>query len=334
MGVNAAGLEQLLDRLPASDLDAAAAVRQRAAQVLRPTGAFARLDEVAVWLAGWQRTARPAVTRPAAVLFAADHGVAAHGVSAYPAEVTVAMLRALQEGVATANAMAAVIGAELVVCDVGVGDPTGALHVEPALSAERFDACILAGRQAVASLDADLLVFGELGIGNTTAAAAICAALYDGTAAEWTGRGTGVDDAGYERKVAVVDAARQRLGAGTGPLDILRQVGGAELTAIAGAVLEARHRSIPVVLDGYVATAAVAPLAELVPGSLDHCIAGHCSGEPGHRRLLDRLGTPPLLDLGLRLGEGTGAMAAIPLVRMAATCVIDVATFAEWGLVP
>jgi nicotinate-nucleotide--dimethylbenzimidazole phosphoribosyltransferase len=332
VGIAEGDLEQLLRLLPGPDADAAAAVRQRAAQVLRPAGAFARLDEVAVWLAGWQRTARPSVCRPATVLFAADHGVAGHGVSAYPAEVTAAMLRALNEGVATANAMAAVVGAELIVCDVGVGQPTAALHLEPALSPERFAECVAAGRQAVASLDADLLVLGELGIGNTTAAAAICAALYGGAAADWTGRGAGVDDAGYARKTAVIEAARQRLAANAGPLDVLREVGGAELAAVAGAALEARLRSIPVILDGYVVTAAVAPLGKLEPAALDHCLAGHTSGEPGHRRVLERLGKPPLLDLGLRLGEGTGAMAAVPLVRMAAACVTDVATFAEWGL--
>jgi nicotinate-nucleotide--dimethylbenzimidazole phosphoribosyltransferase len=332
MGIAEADLEQLLRQLPAPDTDAAAAVRQRATQVLRPAGAFARLDEVAGWLAGWQRTTHPSVSRPAAVLFAADHGVAGHGVSAYPADVTTAMLRALNEGVATANAMAAVVGAELVVCDVGVGQPTAVLHLEPALSPERFAECVAAGRRAVASLDTDLLVLGELGIGNTTSAAAVCAALYNGSAADWTGRGTGVDDAGYARKIAIVDAARQRLAATARPLDVLRELGGAELAAVAGAALEARLRSIPVILDGYVVTAAVAPLAKLERAALDHCYAGHCSGEPGHRRLLDRLAKPPLLDLGLRLGEGTGAMAAIPLVRMAAACVTDVATFAEWGL--
>jgi nicotinate-nucleotide--dimethylbenzimidazole phosphoribosyltransferase len=332
VGIADGDLEQLLRRLPAPDADSAAAVRQRAAQVLRPAGAFARLDEVAVWLAGWQRTVRPSVGRPATVLFAADHGVAGHGVSAYPAEVTAAMLGALNQGVATANAMAAVVGVELVVCDVGVGQPTGALHLEPALSPQRFAECVAAGRRAVAAPDADLLVVGELGIGNTTAAAAVCAALYGGAATDWTGRGTGVDDAGYARKTAVVEAARQRLAANAGPLEILRELGGAELAAVAGAVLEARLWSIPVILDGYVVTAAVAPLAELEPAALDHCLAGHCSGEGGHRRVLDRLAKPPLLDLGLRLGEGTGAMAAIPLVRMAAACVTDVATFAEWGL--
>jgi nicotinate-nucleotide--dimethylbenzimidazole phosphoribosyltransferase len=314
------------------DHDAAAAVRARAANVLRPTGALARLDEVAAWLAGWQRTERPRVDRPAAVVFVANHGVAEEGVSAYAASITAEMLRALLQGAATAAVMAREVGASLTVIDVGVGRPTGNLRNEPALTTERFDECIDAGRGAVRALDADLLVVGEMGIGNTTAAAAVCAALFGGPAEEWTGRGTGVDDAALAHKVTVVDAARERIPDGTLPMEILRQVGGAELAAIAGAALEARRRSLPVVLDGFVTTAAVAPLEVDRPGALDHCLAGHCSGEPGHRLLLEKLAKPPLLDLGLRLGEASGALAAVPLIRLAAAAVTDVATFDEWGL--
>ncbi len=325
-------VEQLLRDLPSPDETAAAAVRDRATQVLRPTGALARMDEVAAWLAGWQRTARPRVEAPAALVFVADHGVAAEGVSAYPAEVTEAMLRALRDGVATASVMARTIGAPVAVHDVGVGAPSGNLLREPALGEERFHRCLEAGRRAVAEIEADLLVLGEMGIANTTPAAAVCAALFGGPAEEWTGRGTGVDEATYARKVAVVDAARRRVGDAAGPIEALRELGGAELVAIVGAAIEARRRSIPLVLDGFVVTAAVAPLEVARPGALDHCLAGHCSGEPGHRLLLDKLGKAPLLDLGLRLGEGSGALAAVPLVKLAAACVTDVATFKEWGL--
>jgi nicotinate-nucleotide--dimethylbenzimidazole phosphoribosyltransferase len=317
------------------DLDAAAAVRDRAARVLRPQGALARFDEVAAWLAGWQRTPRPHVDRPAALVFVADHGVAADGVSAYPSSITAEMLRALREGKATAAAMARVAGASLTVVDVGVGRPTANLRVEPALTPERFAECIAAGEDAVRAVEAaDLLVVGEMGIGNTTAAAAVGAALFGGPADEWTGRGTGVDDATLAHKVDVVEAARRRAAVvdDASPVEILRHLGGAELVAIAGAVLEARRRSLPVVLDGFVTTAAVAPLEVARPGALDHCIAGHCSGEPGHRLLLDKLAMPPLLDLGLRLGEASGALAAVSLIRMAAAGVNDVATFDEWGL--
>jgi nicotinate-nucleotide--dimethylbenzimidazole phosphoribosyltransferase len=325
-------VEQLLRGLPSPDETAAAAVRDRASRVLRPTGALDRLDEVAVWLAGWQRSARPRVEAPVAAVFVADHGVAAEGVSAYPAEVTEAMLRALRDGVATASVMARTIGAPITVHDVGVRAPSGNLLREPALSEERFHRCLEAGRRAVGELEADLLVLGEMGIANTTPAAAVCAALFGGPAEEWTGRGTGIDEATYARKVAVVDAARRRVWEGAGPIEVLRQLGGAELVAIAGATLEARRRSIPVILDGFVVTAAVAPLEVARPGALDHCLAGHCSGEPGHRLLLDKLGRTPLLDLGLRLGEGSGALAAVPLVKLAAACVTEVATFEEWGL--
>jgi nicotinate-nucleotide--dimethylbenzimidazole phosphoribosyltransferase len=321
----------LLAGAPGPDEAAAAAVAERAASVLRPAGALARLDQLAVWLAGWQGSPRPAVRRPAAVVFAADHGVARQGVSAYPAEVTAAMLKALQEGAATACAMSRQVGADLHVVDVGVGDPTGDLAREPALTPARFRACFEAGRRAVAALDADLLVLGEMGIGNTTAASAVTVTLLGGAAGALTGRGTGVDAAGYARKLAAVEAARRRAG-GSKPLEVLRQAGGAELAAIAGAATEARLRPLPLVLDGFVVTAAVAPLAALHAGALANAVAGHRSAEPGHRALLQRLGMPPLLDLGMRLGEGSGALAAVPLLRLAAAAVTEVATFAEWGL--
>jgi nicotinate-nucleotide--dimethylbenzimidazole phosphoribosyltransferase len=324
----------LLGDLPGPDEAAVAAVKVRASQVLRPLGALARLDQVAAWLAGWQRTARPDVRSPAAVVFVADHGVASEGVSAYPPQVTSAMLRAIQDGVATSSVMARTIGASLSVVDVGVGRPAANIVREPALSEARFRECFEAGRRAVRALETDLLVLGEMGIANTTPAATVSAALFGGLAEDWTGRGTGIDDATFARKVAAVEAARLRIEGVSGPMEILRQVAGAELVAVAGAVVEARRRSIPLVLDGFVVTAAVAPLEVSRRGSLDHCLAGHCSGEPGHRLLLDKLGKPALLDLDLRLGEGSGALAAVPLIRLAAACVTEVATFAEWGLEP
>ena len=349
----------LLAGAPGPDRSAAAAVAERARRVLRPAGALARLDELAAWLAAWQGTRHPAVRRPAAVVFAADHGVAAGGVSAYPAEVTAAMLKALREGVATASVLARQVGATLDVVDVGVGEPTGDLAREDALDPARFRACVQAGRDAVAGLQADLLVLGEMGIGNTTAAAAVTAILLGRPAEAATGRGTGVDDAALARKLAAVEAARRRVGGGPGglkpsppvgrgpgglkpsppvgrgpggPLEVLRQAGGAELAALAGAALEARRRRLPLVLDGFVVTAAVAPLEVLHPGALANAVAGHRSAEPGHTALLERLGLEPLLDLGMRLGEASGALAAVPLLRLAAAAVTEVATFDEWGL--
>jgi nicotinate-nucleotide--dimethylbenzimidazole phosphoribosyltransferase len=324
--------ELILRDLPEPDAAAAAAVARRAARVLRPTGALARLDEVASWLAGWQRTDRPSVQRPAALVFAADHGVAARrGVSAYPADVTAAMLDALRSGAATASVMARQVGVQLDVVDVGVGRPSGDITIEDALDHSRFAESFDRGRAAVAALESDLLVLGEMGIGNTTPAAAVCASLFGMRTEDWTGRGTGVDDEGLARKLAAVAAARARV-EGAPPLEILRRAGGAEMAALAGAVLEARLRSIPVVLDGFVVTASVATLEVECPGALAHCVAGHCSQEAGHRLLLEKLALRPLLDLELRLGEGSGALAAVPLVKLAAACVTEVATFEEWGL--
>jgi nicotinate-nucleotide--dimethylbenzimidazole phosphoribosyltransferase len=317
--------------LPCPDADAAATAQQRAAHVLRPTGALARLDDLAVWLAGWQRTARPRVERPAALIFVADHGVAAAAdVSAYPTSITASMLAAFRAGVSSINVMARHVGATVLAVDVGVGRPTADLRIEAAMDDGRFAHAVTAGRDAVAALDADLLVVGEMGIGNTTAAAAVCTSLLGGEPASWVGRGTGVDEAGLARKIAAVRDGCERIAAVTDPERVLREVGGAELAAIAGAVLEARLRSLPVVLDGYVTAAAVLPLARLAPDALAHCVAGHCSAEPGHRRVLEALGLRPLLDLDLRLGEGSGAMAAVPLLALACRLVTDVPTFDEW----
>ncbi|MGK0274728.1 MAG: nicotinate-nucleotide--dimethylbenzimidazole phosphoribosyltransferase [Ilumatobacter sp.] len=323
-------LHDRLADLPPCDAAAQQAVVERAANILRPSGALAWLDQTAAWVAGWQRTDRPAIERPAGVIFAADHGVAASGVSAYPPEVTAAMLAAYESGQATINAFARAAGADLRAVDVGVGRPTGDIRVEAAMTPERFDAVVKQAFDAIDALDCDLLVLGEMGIGNTTASAAIAAVLAGGEAASWVGRGTGVDDEGFIRKQDAVQAAQRRVAGITDPIEVLREVGGAELAAIAGATIAARHRSIPVVLDGYVTTASVLPLAMIDPGSLDHCIVGHCSAEPGHRKLLDRLGKKPLLDLDMRLGEGAGAMAAVPLIRMACAGISEVPTFAEF----
>jgi nicotinate-nucleotide--dimethylbenzimidazole phosphoribosyltransferase len=322
---------EALARLPHPDGGAIDAVRARADDVLRPSGALARFDDLAVFVAGWQRTATPSIRKPAGVIFAADHGVAASGdVSAYPTAVTAAMLAAFTQQKATINSLARSVGATVTAVDVGVGLPTGDIRVEPALDPERFDAVIAAAVAAVDALDTDLLVLGEMGIGNTTVAAALANAILGGEAGDWVGRGTGVDDHGLARKRAAVATATARVAGLADPIDAMRQVGGAELVAMAAACVAARLRSIPVLLDGYVCTAAVLPLHAAAPGALDHCIVGHCSAEPGHRRVLDHLDLRPLLDLGMRLGEGSGAMAAVPLVRMACAAVVEVPTFAEW----
>jgi nicotinate-nucleotide--dimethylbenzimidazole phosphoribosyltransferase len=324
-------LHEHLTGLPECDQAARDAVHERAANILRPSGALAWLDEIAAWVAGWQRTSQPRVAKPAGLIFAADHGVAAATkVSAYPTGVTEAMLSAYRQGRSTINAFARLAGATVTAVDVGVGHPTGDIRYEAALSEERFDDIVRIAFAAVDELDCDLLVLGEMGIGNTTPSAAIAASLAGGETAAWVGRGTGVDDDGLARKRQAVQEAVRRIAGITDPIEILREVGGAEIAAITAATVAARRRSIPVVLDGYVVTAAVLPLNEIDPAAIAHCTVGHCSSEPGHRKLLERLGKPPLLDLDMRLGEGSGAMAAVPLIAMACAGITDVPTFGEW----
>ncbi len=240
------------------------------------------------------------------------------------------MLAAYRAGKSTVSAFAAVAGATVDAIDVGVGQPTGDIRFESAMSPERFEEACSAGRNAVEQVDADLLVLGEMGIGNTTAAAAVAAALAGGEIESWVGRGTGVDDEGLQRKRDAVRLAVDRIGALTDPLEVLREVGGAELVAMCAAIVAARLRQLPVLLDGYVVTASALPLTVSRPDAIDHCLVGHCSSEPGHRRLLERLGKQPLLDLEMRLGEGSGAMAAVPLVAMACAGITEVPTFGEW----
>jgi len=314
------------------DEESATAVRARADEVLRPRGALGRLDEIAVWLARWQQKPTPSVDRPAVLIFAGDHGVAAEGVSAYPQSVTRAMIGALEAGIATASVMARRVGASMTVVDVGAGRPCGNIRIEPALTEAQFDSAIGSGRDAVARLgEVDLLIPGEVGIGNTTPAAAIATSLMGGEAREWVGPGTGLDELGVAHKAVVVREAVDRVGVAP-PIDTLRELGGWELAAIAGAIVEARARSIPVLIDGFVVTAAILPLELAQPGFLDHCWPAHVSAEPGHRRMVERLGRLPILDLEMRLGEGSGALTAVPIVALAADAVVRVATFGEAGL--
>ncbi|MEM9465573.1 MAG: nicotinate-nucleotide--dimethylbenzimidazole phosphoribosyltransferase [Actinomycetota bacterium] len=324
-------LARLLVNLPGPDTVSQAAVAERAATTLRPAGAFARLDAVAAWLAAWQWTTTPRVRTPHVAVFGADHGVAADGVSAYPAEVTGAMVAAMGQGVATVTALAAQVGASFSFHDAGVGRPTGNIRTTDAMTVEEFDAAVQVGVEAVENVEADLLVFGEVGIANTTPAAAVSAAVLGGPPGDWAGPGTGVGGDALAAKRRVVEDAVARVGE-VEPIEALRRLGGKELAATAGATLAARHRGIPVLLDGFIATAAVLPLHAAEPAALDHVRAGHSSAEPGHVRQLAALGLDPLLSLDLRLGEGSGAVAAIPIVQVACAAVVDVATFEEFGL--
>lgn len=325
-------IRALIGTMPGPQTAAASAARGRNLQLVKPAGSLGRLEDIAVWLASWQADGVPSITRPLVAIFAASHGVAEQGVSAYPAEVTGQMLETFAAGGGAINQICIVHDLGLKIFDLAIDRPTPDITRSEAMSEADCAATIAFGMEAIAG-GTDLLVLGEMGIGNTTIAAAICHGLYGGAAEDWTGYGTGVDDAGYARKVEAVRNAVSLHGAHLkDPLEILRRLGGRELMAIAGAILAARHQRIPVLLDGYVVCAAAAILHALDPSSLDHCLAAHRSAEAPHGRLLEKIGKSPLLDLGMKLGEASGAALAVGLVRAAAHCHTGMATFTQAGV--
>jgi len=318
--------------LPGGYPAASAAVAQREATLTKPPKSLGRLEDVVAWLAHWQGHAPPRLDRPEILVFAGNHGVTARGVSAYPAEVTVQMVANFAAGGAAINQLAKNAGARLRVIPLELETPTADFTERPAMSEQDFLAAVNAGSDAVPA-DCDVICLGEMGIGNTTAASALAAALFGGGGARWAGRGTGVDEDGLQRKRSVIDHAVARHATVlSDPLAVAAALGGRELAAILGATLMARRRRIPVVLDGFVCTAAVAPLHKLRADTLAHAIAGHVSAEAGHRMLLQELGLKPLLDLDMRLGEASGAAVALSILRAAVACHTGMATFAEAGV--
>jgi len=319
-------IRRLLADLPGPDEEAAAAVRARDSRLTKPPGALGKLEYLAEWLARWQGRHSPRVERPVVAVFAGNHGVVKQGVAAYPQAVTRQMVANFQAGGAAVNQICKSFDLGLKVFELALENPTGDITEAAAMEEAECAATMAYGMEAVAG-GADLLCIGEMGIGNTTIAAAICHALYGGSPADWVGPGTGVDKEGLKRKAdAVARAVAFHAGHLKDPLEVLRRLGGRELAAMAGAVLAARHAKVPVLIDGYVASAAAAVLHAAAPHALDHCVAAHCSAEPAHRQLLKRLGQEPLLDLGMRLGEGSGALLAWPLLRAAARLISDVAS--------
>ncbi|RMA41664.1 nicotinate-nucleotide--dimethylbenzimidazole phosphoribosyltransferase [Rhodophyticola porphyridii] len=327
-----AALREMLDRAPEPDADAIAAARARNGQLTKPPGALGRLEELAIWYAGWRADPRPRIAKPQALVFAGNHGVVARGVSAFPAEVTVQMVANFEAGGAAINQLCKAAGADLSVHAIDLDRPTADFTQGPAMSEADLMEAIAIGWEAV-DPGADLLITGEMGIGNTTSAAAIAHALFGGTAGDWTGRGTGVDDAGLALKTTVVaEALVANPTAASDPLEALRCLGGRELAAMAGAIAHARVLRIPVVLDGFICTAAAATLDRAVPGALDHAVAGHLSAEHAHAPMLAALGKTPILSLDMRLGEGTGAALAIQILKGALVCHSGMASFAEAGV--
>jgi nicotinate-nucleotide--dimethylbenzimidazole phosphoribosyltransferase len=327
-----AALPALLRTLPAADEASAAAARQRQDSLTKPRGSLGRLEDLAVWLAGWQRRVKPELDRPRCLIFAGNHGIAARGVSAYPSAVTAQMVLNFEAGGAAINQLCERFGIALQVIPLELDRPTADFTQAPALAVEEFERAFKIGFDSVAP-DTSVLLVGEMGIGNSTAAAAICTALFGGPPAAWVGPGTGVDHDGLVNKRSVIETAVSRhRDLLSDPLASLRVLGGRELAAIAGAVTAARLQRIPVLLDGFITTAAVAPLQAAQPGALAHCMASHASAEPGHRKLLDELGLEPVLGLRMRLGEASGAAVAYAVLAAAVACHNGMATFAEAGV--
>ena len=322
-----ADIVELLTAVPDGDEAAVAAVRARDAELTKPAGSLGRLEELVEFLARWQHRSVPRLENPMVTIFAGNHGVADHGVSAFPAEVTAEMVANFTNGGAAISQICGLHEINLRVFELALELPTGDITKEAALDDQMCAATIAYGMEAVAGKP-DLMGLGEMGIGNTTVAAAVFAALYGGTGADWAGRGTGVDDAGLARKVSAVDSAlafhKDSL---DHPLAILARLGGREVAAMLGALIAARHQKVPVVIDGYVATAAAAIAHAVNPASIDHCLFAHVAAEGAHARVLELIGKEPLLDLGMRLGEGTGAALGVVLAKTALHLHANMATF-------
>jgi len=322
----------LLRELPGPDNTAAAAAAGREATLTKPAGSLGRLEELVERVCAWQGRHPPSLERCSVAIFAGNHGVTAEGVSAFPADVTAQMVGNFDAGGAAINQLCWLAGLDLKIYPIGLESPTRNFVREPAMTGDECAHAMAAGMAAVED-GLDMLCLGEMGIGNTTSAAALCHAIFAGAAEDWVGPGTGVGGAALANKARVVrEAVALHGGAREDGLEALRCVGGRELAAIAGAIIAARFARVPVVLDGFVCCAAAASLFAVEESALDHCMVGHVSAEPGHRRLLDVLGQRPLLDLGMRLGEGSGAALAFAIVQAAVRCHEGMATFDEAGV--
>lgn len=338
----------LFGKVATPDGRVAAAARRRQDLLTKPRGALGRLEDLSVWVSSCQGLCPPRqFDRARIVVFAGDHGVARHGVSAYPPEVTGQMLDNIEAGGAAINVLAELAGATVRAVDVAVdreAEPgphrirrsTGNIATEDAMTTEEAEAAVEVGRRvADEEVDggADLLIAGDMGIGNTTAATVLVALLTGSEPVVAVGRGTGIDDAGWSRKTAAVrDAMYRSRNLRTNPVALLAASGGVDLAAMAGFCAQAAVRRTPVLLDGLVVTAAALVAEQLAPGARMWWQAGHLSPEPAHALALSQLDLTPIVDLGLRLGEGTGAAVALPIVRAAVATLSAMATFEQAGV--
>lgn len=325
-----AAVADLAASLPQADSAAAAAALARQNSLTKPPGSLGRLEDLAVFMASWRGTARPQITHAQALVFAGNHGICAQGVNPYPQAVTAQMVGNFQAGGAAINQLCRANGADLSVIALELDRPTADFTASAAMTEAETLAAMQTGADAV-DVSADVLILGEMGIGNSTVAAAMTSALFGGDVADWVGAGTGSDSDGIKRKIAAIEAGLARH-KGLSAMGILAALGGREQAAICGAVLAARAARVPVILDGFICTAAASALYAADPALLDHCLVGHQSAEPGHRKLLAALNKRAVLEFDMRLGEGSGAALALGILRAALACHNGMATFGEAGV--
>ena len=306
--------------------------RSRQDQLTKPPGSLGKLEELAIWMAGWQRKTKPTMENVNCLVFAGNHGVSSKDVSAYPSTVTAQMVENFKNGGAAINQLCALAEITLSVIPIDLEKPTCDFSESPAMSEEETFAAMQLGHDSLSN-DCDLLILGEMGIANTTAATAISCALFKQPVEKWTGTGTGISPKQLFRKISVINTALELHGVDfLSPVRILSSFGGREMAAIAGAVLAARLKSIPVLLDGFACTVAAATLQLFDKQILEHCLVAHSSAEPGHAGILNYLNKEPILDLNMRLGEGSGAAIASLILKSALATHNAMATFAEAGL--
>ncbi|MBL4893351.1 MAG: nicotinate-nucleotide--dimethylbenzimidazole phosphoribosyltransferase [Emcibacter sp.] len=318
-----------LSNLSTADQSSLEYARDRQNSLTKPQGSLGKLEELSIFMAGWQARQKPSLNKVTCLVFAGNHGITRQGISAYPPEVTHQMVQNFETGGAAINQLCALAQADLKVIALDLDKPTNDFSEEPALSEDDLCQALQTGANAV-PVDADCILLGEMGIGNSTSAAALSHALFGGDAEQWVGRGTGLDPDKMAHKTQIVaNAVRHHQQDIRDSFDLLRCLGGRELAAISGAVLAARHHRIPVLLDGFISTAAAATLTKTAPDILDHCQLSHLSVEPGHHHLAKALGKDPILHLNMRLGEASGAAVALMILRASLVTYNGMASFEE-----
>lgn len=313
------------------DQAAATAAHTHQSQLTKPLGSLGVLEGLATFMAGWQGRADPRIEQAQALVFAGNHGVCARGINPFPTEVTAQMVQNFRQGGAAINQLARLAGADLSVHALELDRPTADFTASTAMTEAEVASAMRLGAEAV-DPKADVLILGEMGIGNSTVAAALAASVFGGTGADWVGPGTGADAQMLALKAQVVDEGLARHHAAASTLATLSAFGGREQAAICGAIRQARDLGIVVILDGFICSAAAAALVRDDAGALDHCLIGHQSLEPGHKNLIEKLGKKPVLALDMRLGEGSGAAVALMVLRAALECHNGMATFSQAGI--